>query len=191
MLELIKTLEASKLAKLRTFLANLLKPKVPPSSPPPYVPEKYEELKSFLISRWDPLQIDVLQEIVGYLEMPDLSKQLKKYEKLLKKEIPSFLSECRIKQVPYKRLPHLSLLAVTMNSTPSELSLSRILELKEFFVRKLGLGEALFQGFSLGSITLYFSIPKYCVLPPDLSSCRPSSHGRMGGGFSIRGICVS
>ena len=184
-LELIKTLEASNLKRLCTNLANFLK--VPPSSPPLHVPEEYDTLKSFLISRWDPLQIQFLQEVVRYLETPDLSKQLKKYEELLKKEITAFLSECKIKQVPYKRLAHLSLLAVTIDCTPSELSLSRILELKEFLVRELGLGEAQFLGFSVGSVILYFSIPNYCVYP-DLLSCRPPSHERMGGGFSIGGI---
>ena len=182
-LELIKSLEASKLEELCTFLANFLKP---PSSPPPDVPKEYGKLESFLISRWDPLQIDVLQEIVGYLKTPDLTEQLNKYEKLLKKEIPSFLSECKTKKVPYNRLNHY--ISVTIDCTPSEISLRRILEVKEFLVRQLGLKEALFEGFCVGSITLFFSIPEYSVVSHGLSSCTPPLHERMGGGFSIRGM---
>ena len=144
MLEQIESLEASELAKLCKFLANLLKPKFPPSSPPPYVPKEYDDLEHFLISKWDPLQIWVLQGIVKkYLKIDSLSEQLRAYEKILKEEIPAFLSECKTKKVPYKRLRRYS----TVDCTPSEVSLSRILELKEFFVRQLGIREEFFEGF--------------------------------------------
>ena len=147
-LELIKSLDTGKLTRLRRFIANFLKPKVPQSSPPPHVPEEYDKLKSFLISRWDPLQIRVLQGVVRHLKSDELSQQLKAYEEVMGEKIQAFLVKCKTKKVPYKRLPRHTSLAVTIDCTPSEVSLSRILELKEFFVSKLGLDEVRFEGFS-------------------------------------------
>ena len=162
-LERIKSLGRKKLAKLCTYLANHLKPKVPLSSPPPHVPEEYDKLKSFLISRWDPLKIWVLQGVVKHLKSGELSQQLQAYEKAMKEKIPTFLDKCKTKKIQYKRLPHHSSMAVTIDCTPSEVSLSRILELSEFFVSRLGLDEEQFEGFSFGCTVLYFSIPEDSV----------------------------
>ena len=58
-----------------------------------------------------------------------------------------------------KKIPSHSSLAVKIALTPSELLLSRIFQLKEFFVRIFHVPEVFFEGFSTGSTVLYFSIP--------------------------------
>ena len=150
---------------MRTFLAIFLKPKVPPDAEPPDIPKDKEKLKKFLISKWDMLNIRVLKKVIRQLEKNKpignqlLTKQMEVYEDKLTKEVPVFLEKCKIKRVPVKKIPSHSSLAVKIALTPSELLLSRIFQLKEFFVRIFHVPEVFFEGFSTGSTVLYFSIP--------------------------------
>ena len=154
---------------MRTFLAIFLKPKVPSDAEPPDIPKDKEKLKKFLISKWDILNFRVLKKVIRQLEKHKctseqlLTKQLEVYESKLTKEVPIFLEECKIKKISVKKIPCHSTLAVKIALTPNELWLSRIFQLKEFFVRVFHIPEALFKGFSTGCTILYFSIPKDSV----------------------------
>ena len=159
-LTVIKSLDKAALEKLCFYLGSLLRPKNPPSSPLPDVPESADKLVDFLRMRWDELNIRVMRSVVGHLKVETLAKQMKDYEEKLSKEIISFLSECKKRKVAYKKDACHSSVAITIDGTPDEVSLARILQLQDFFVMKLGLREALFKGFKTGSTILFFSIPE-------------------------------
>ena len=182
----IKSLEEGKLGNLRSFLATFLKPKHSPSASPPSIPKSLDDLECFLIHKWDELQIRVMSGVVNHLQVESLSTQMEAYKQKLAKEIIAFLS-CDKRIATYKQIDGHLLVAATIDCNPEAISLKRILELKDYFIYKLGLGEALFPGLFNWQYCPVLLHPRgFCVVSPSLSSSlQPPSTGRMEGGFSV------
>ena len=141
---------------LKSCIEEKLKSKYLPSQRP--LPNTADGLMRTLKNCWDYLSFEFAQLVVQYLGDKELQKQMRIYEKNVPLKVQKTLKECKQRAVQPEPPPNHVSLRVTVNVDPHSYSLHHILRMKNFLVHVIKIEEALFKGWSEGSITLYFYI---------------------------------
>ena len=120
---------------------------------------------------------DAIARFFGDLHKDDsLADRVACYKKVLQKELPVVLTQCKKKRVRPKPLESRALLALVSPEEQKGFYLQQILTCRQFLIHSLGIKAALFVGFDEGgSIRVFFSIPRAVVwhLVPILQSQLP------------------
>ena len=146
----VHSLSASRLQGLKALFEEMLKSKDAP------IPSSADELINFISQYWDYLNIECAQLVVRYLGKEDLQAQLQRYEEDLQRKAEIPLTQCREKNITPRAPPGGVHMVIAVNADPYSYLLHRILELKDLLVHQIGMGTALFAGWSPGSIILHF-----------------------------------
>ena len=111
------------------------------------------------ITKWStPYEIFLVHDAVFYLKNRKLSKLLKDYEKELGVFFEEKLMSFKGQQISLVEAADMTHMAVEVATNSSELPLSRVLKLKDFFQDYLKLNKVLFEGFKDGCTVLFFAI---------------------------------
>ena len=152
----VHRLNQDRLSGLKSCIAAKLKAKYLPSQGPLH--NTADELMSTLQNCWDYLSFEFAQLVVQYLGDEGLQRQMRIYEKNVPLKVQKTIEECKQRAVRPEPPPNYVPLCVTVNVDPHSYSLHHILKMKNFLVHEIGIDEALFKGWSEGSITLHFYI---------------------------------
>ena len=117
-----------------------------------------DELMNTLQKCWDYLNFEFAQLVVQYLGDEQLQKKMTIYEENVPLKVRKTIEECKQRAVQSKPPPNYVSMSVTVQVDPHSYSLHHVLRMKNFLVHKIGIDEALFRGWSEGSITLHFHI---------------------------------
>jgi hypothetical protein len=129
----------------------------------PHVPTYYklpndrQEMWVIIREHWTILDIQFLEEIVNFLNGGDLKEYVCKHHSLIVQYSTHTLSPFRKKRIKLRKC---HLLKVTSKSDPQLYSIKKVLQVKEYLL-KLGVDRSLFEGFTISSVTLLFSISPY------------------------------
>jgi hypothetical protein len=129
----------------------------------PHVPTYYklpndrQEMWVIIREHWTILDIQFLEEIVNFLNERDLKEYICKHHSLIVQYATHTLSPFRKKRIKLRKC---HLLKVTSKSDPQLYSIKKVLQVKEYLL-KLGVDRSLFEGFTISSVTLLFSISPY------------------------------
>ena len=123
-------------------------------------PECQNEEAIDIIQRFvDPLDCRLLYKIVSALEDEQLTKAWEEYCQRSKQACHTTLEQCRKVAIrPNRSLPSGITLGLQTNISPSDITIQKILQLKEFLITKVGLEESVFQGFACSAVALFFTI---------------------------------
>lgn len=150
----IRKLSPDRLKELKACVEEKLKSKnakVP-------LPSNTEDLISAISGYWDFLNFEFAQLVVRYLAEEHLQKQMRVYEEEVQKKSELLLVECSKKGLLPQKPPNCKSMMITMHVDSCSYSLHRVLEMKEFLIRRVGVSFALFAGWNEGSIVLHFYI---------------------------------
>ena len=98
----------------------------------------------------DPLDCRLLYQIVSALEDQRLTKAWDEYCQRYKKACRTILEQCRKVAIrPHRLSPSGITLGMQTKISPPDITIQKIVQLKEFLVTKVGLQESVFQGFAM------------------------------------------
>ena len=127
----------------------------------PYVPTFYklpddrQMMWNTIREFWTFLDVQFLDEIIAYLNQSNLIMCLREHHSLISKYSTTTLEDCQEKKI---KLPRKScLLKMSFKSNQKVYSLKKILQSKDY-LKQLGVDRSLFEGFTVSSVVLYFSI---------------------------------
>ena len=116
---------------------------------------------------WDYLNTNLLEDIIRRFTGvgSPLGSLMDEYKRNVRAKVTHTLEECKRKNVKPEPPPGYITMAVEINTGGSCLSfhIYQILQLKDLLVETFGVSDALFAGFTEGSIVLYFYIPEEAV----------------------------
>ena len=173
--EALHALERAQFDNLLVYLRERLRPMVDgcfPTEGPPNLPDDFIT-PSKLIQHlqnchyWDYLNTNLLEDIIRRFTGvgSPLGSLMDEYKRNVRAKVTHTLEECKRKNVKPEPPPGYTTMAVEINTGGSRLSfhLYQILQLKDLLVETFGVSDALFAGFTEGSIVLYFYIPEEAV----------------------------
>ena len=109
----------------------------------------------------DPLDCRLLYQIVSALEDEQLTKAWDEYCQRSKQACRTTLEQCRKVAIrPHQLSPSGITLGVQTKISPPDITIQKIVQLKEFLVTKVGLEESVFQGFANSAVTLFFTVSR-------------------------------
>ena len=107
----------------------------------------------------DPLDCRLVYQIVSALEDEQLSKAWDEYCQKSKQACRITLEQCRKVAIrPHRSPPSGITLGMQTKISPPDITIQKILQLKEFLITKVGLEESVFQGFACSAVALFFTI---------------------------------
>ena len=107
----------------------------------------------------DPLDCRLLYKIVSALEDEQLSKAWDEYCQRSKQACRITLEQCRKVAIrPHRSPPSGITLGIQTKISPSDITIQKILQLKDFLITKVGLEEIDFDGFACSAVALFFTI---------------------------------
>ena len=107
----------------------------------------------------DPLDCRLLYQIVSALENEKLMKAWDEYCQRSKQACRATLEQCRKVAIrPHRLTPSGITLGMQTKISPPDITIQKILQLKDFLVTKVGLEESVFQGFANSAVALFFTI---------------------------------
>ena len=172
LLEALDALEPTQFENLLVYLRKPLRPGFDgcfPTEGPPNLPDgpiTPSELVQHLqkCQYCDYLNTELLEDIIEHVTQvgSPLQSLMAKYKQNVCSKVKHTLKECKEIYVKPKPPPGYTTMAVVINTGGSRLSfhLYQILQLKRLL---FGVNDALFAGFTEGSIVLYFYIPEEAV----------------------------
>ena len=109
----------------------------------------------------DPLDCRLLYQIVSALENEQLTKAWDEYCQRSKQACRATLEQCRKVAIrPHRLSPSYITLGVQTKISPPDITIQKILQLKEFLITKVGLEESDFQGFASSAVALFFTVSR-------------------------------
>ena len=109
----------------------------------------------------DPLDCQILYKIVAALEDEQLSKAWGEYCQKSKQACRITLEQCRKVAIrPHRSPPSGITLGIQTKISPPDITIQKILQLKDFLITKVGLEESVFQGFACSAVALFFTISR-------------------------------
>ena len=109
----------------------------------------------------DPLDCRLLYQIVSALEDEQLTKAWDEYCQRSKQACRTTLEQCRKVAIrPHRLSPSGTTLGMQTKISPPDITIQKILQLKEFLVTKVGLEESVFQGFANSAVALFFTVSR-------------------------------
>ena len=107
----------------------------------------------------DPLDCRLLYQIISALDDKQLTKAWDEYCQRSKEVCRITLEQCRRVAIrPHQSSPSGITLGMQTKISPPDLTIQKILQLKEFLIAKVGLEESVFQGFSCSAVALFFTV---------------------------------
>ena len=184
--EALHALDSAQFESLLVYLGERLRPMVDgcfPTREPADLPrgkitplELIQHLQKG--NHWDYLNTNLLEDIIGRVSEGNslLRSQMAKYKETFCSKVTHTLEECEKKNVKPEPPKNYTMMAVEINQSGNLLSfhLHQILQLRDLLVNTFGVSDALFAGFVVGSIVLYFFIPEeaaYSLCPKLESNC--------------------
>ena len=184
--EALRALDSAQFESLLVYLGERLKPMVDgcfPTGEPANLPDAplsplqlIQHLQKG--NHWDYLNTSLLEDIIKRVTEVDspLRSQMTKYKENFCSKVTHTLEECEKKNVKPEPPKNYTIIAVEINRSGNLLSfhLHQILQLRDLLVNTFGVSDALFAGFVVGSIVLYFFIPEeaaYSLCPKLESNC--------------------
>ena len=173
--EALQSLKETQFDSLLVYLRERLRPMVDgcfPTEEPSNLPDGAitpSELLQHLQNchYWNYLDTNLLEDIIKHVtnEGSPLRTLMAKYKKNVRSKVTHTLEECKKRNVKPEPPPGYITMAVEIDTGGSRLSfhLYQILQLKDLLVEMFGVSDALFAGFTEGSIVLYFYIPEEAV----------------------------
>ena len=173
--EALHALDQPQFDSLLVYLRERLRPMVdgcfPTEGPPnlPTGPISSSELLQHLQTchYWDYLNTNLLEGIIKHVtdKGSPLGSLMDEYKKNVCSKVTATLEECKSKNVKPEPPPGYTTMAVEIDTggNPLSVHLYWILQFKDMLVKRFGVSDALFAGFTEGSIVLYFYIPEEAV----------------------------
>ena len=107
----------------------------------------------------DPLDCRLLYQIVSALKDKKLTKAWDEYCQRSKQACCTTLEQCRKVAIrPHRLSPSGITLGMQTKISPPDITIQKILQLKEFLITKVGLEESDFQGFASSAVALFFTV---------------------------------
>ena len=107
----------------------------------------------------DPLDCRLLYQIISALEDEHLKRAWEDYCQRSRQACRTTLQQCRKVAIrPHQSSPSGITLGMQTKIFPPDLTIEKILQLKEFLVTKVGLEESVFQGFACSTVALFFTV---------------------------------
>ena len=115
----------------------------------------------YLQPYWDSLDCDLLFRLIRQLENPELMTQWKGYKAQVKEACKATLTECKKNLPPQRELPANQIsVGFQMDQPPHDVTVQKILDLKDFLVKRIGLEGADFEGFANSEVTLFYTVSR-------------------------------
>ena len=107
----------------------------------------------------DPLDCRLLYQIISALEDEHLKRAWDDYCQRSRQACCATLEQCRKVAIrPHQSYPSGITLGMQTKIFPPDMTIEKILHLKEFLVTKVGLEESVFQGFACSAVALFFTV---------------------------------
>ena len=107
----------------------------------------------------DPLDCRLLYQIVSALDDKQLTNVWDDYCQKSKEACHITLEQCRKVAIrPHQSSPSGITLGMQTKISPPDLTIQKILQLKEFLITRVGLEESVFQGFASSAVALFFTV---------------------------------
>ena len=107
----------------------------------------------------DPLDCRLLYQIVSALDDKQLTDAWDEYCQKSKQACRITLEQCRKVAIrPHQSSPSGITLGMQTKISPPDLTIQKILQLKEFLITRVGLEESVFQGFACSAVALFFTV---------------------------------
>ena len=107
----------------------------------------------------DPLDCRLLYQIVSALDDEQLTNAWDDYCQRTKEACRITLEQCRKVAIrPHQLFPSGITLGMQTKISPPDLTIQKILQLKEFLITRVGLEESVFQGFACSAVALFFTV---------------------------------
>ena len=128
-------------------------------------PECQNEEAIDIIQRFvDPLDCRLLCQIISALDDGKLTKAWDEYCQRSKEACRTTLQQCRKVAIRSHRLtPSGITLGMQTKISPPDITIQKILQLKEFLVTKVGLKKSAFKGFACSAVALFFTVGRECL----------------------------
>ena len=113
----------------------------------------------YLQPYWDSLDCNLLHRLIRQLKKPELIGDWEKYRTQVKEACTATLEECSLPQE--RELPpnQISVGFQTIQP-PNDVTVQKMLDLKDFLIKRMGLEEADFVGFTNSDVTLFFTVSR-------------------------------
>ena len=113
----------------------------------------------YLQPYWDPLDCDLLYRLIRQLKKPELMTDWEEYRTQVKEACKATLAECR-RNLPQGRelLVNQISAGFQTDQPPHDVTVQKILDLKDFLKKMMGLEEADFAGFANSDVTLFYTV---------------------------------
>ena len=146
------------------------------------------EFIRYLQPYWDSLECNLLHRLIRQLKKPELIGDWEKYRTQVKESCTATLEECR-RSLPQGRDPPPNQISVGFQTIqlPNDVTVQKMLDLKDFLIKRMGLKETDFAGFTNSAVTLFFTVSR-SRLPFLVRMC--ALHRRSLQDFSITVVFV-
>ena len=115
----------------------------------------------YLQPYWDSLDCDLLFRLIRQLENPELMTRWQEYKTQVKEACRAILTECKKSLPPQRELPGNQIsVGFQMDQPSHDVTVQKILDLKDFLVKMIGLEEADFEGFANSEVTLFYTVSR-------------------------------
>ena len=107
----------------------------------------------------DPLDCRLLYQIASALEDEQLTKAWDDYCQSSKQACRITLEQCRRVAIrPHQSSPSGITLGMQTKIYPTDITIQKILQLKDFLIARVGLEESVFEGFACSAVALFFTV---------------------------------
>ena len=115
----------------------------------------------YLQPYWDSLDCNLLHRLIRQLKKPDLMEDWKQYRTQVKEACTATLEECRRSLPQGRELPPNQIsVGFQTAQPPNDVTVQKMLDLKDFLIKRMGLEEADFAGFTNSDVTLFFTVSR-------------------------------
>ena len=115
----------------------------------------------FLELYWDSLNCDLMFSLIQQMNDPKLTRDWEKYRTQVAEACRATLTECRRNLPQGRALPANRIsLGFQTDQPPFDVVVQRILDLKDFLKKMMGMEEADFEGFANSDVTLFYTVSR-------------------------------
>ena len=108
---------------------------------------------------WDHLDCDLLFQLIRQLQKPELETDWDRYKAEVKEACKATLDETRGSLIQRRKLPvHQISVGFETDQPSHDATIQKILDLRDFLKKMMGLEEADFEGFDNAHITLFYTV---------------------------------
>ena len=115
----------------------------------------------YLQPYWDSLDCNLLHRLIRQLKKPELISDWEQYRTQVKEACTATLEECRRSLPQGRELPSNQIsVGFQTAQPPNDVTVQKMLDLKDFLIKRMGLEEADFEGFTNSDVTLFFTVSR-------------------------------